>query len=114
MMKGTVPCKILRVADKHDVYGQPVYESPISTRCEVVRLKASKENTSTRTDGSASGGNAQEIVADAELLFPVRARVKIGDRLEIVGGSYEVIEIHPRFAVTGVHEHDEVKANIWV
>jgi len=78
-----------------------------------VKLVQESKKTSVRTDASASRGTAQEILADARLLFPKYVELKPGDRLSIMGFELTVVSIFPRHNVLGAHDHWEVDFNVY-
>lgn len=106
-------CALIKTTGERNVYGQPteIYETP--ARCVVIKLTSEWDKTSVRADSSASRGNAEEIKADARLLFEPHWCIKVGDLLKVLGVSLRVTAVRPRIDFAGRHDHDQVDAKIW-
>lgn len=85
----------------------------VSARCGVVKLAVGSEKTSVRTDSSASGGHADEIAADARILFRHDVSVAVDDMIEIFNYKLRVMSVFPRHDVTGRFDHYQVDAMVW-
>lgn len=112
MFRPNQTCEISKV-NGNDVYGKKKYDEWLAARVGVVKLEQGTTKTSVRTDSSASRGSAQEIVADARLMFPVGVILKPGDRVRIHGVLLTVVSVFPRHAVTGRFDHWQVDCNIY-
>ncbi|OCP21901.1 hypothetical protein BC361_25365 [Ensifer sp. LC54] len=98
---GVYKQKTGRNLDGEETYG-PVLPLPLS----VVRLAASSEKTSVRSDSSASRGQADQMVAESKIL--TGQLLGVDDLIELVGMTLRVVGIHPRFTVSGALDHYEV------
>lgn len=96
-----------------DLYGKRQYTVWRKVRLGIVKLESGSEKTSVRTDSSASRGSAQEIVADARILFPPDVILKAGDRIRVHGVLLTVENVFPRHAVTGRLDHWQVDCNVY-
>lgn len=112
MFRPNLKCQI-SVLGGADGYGKRTYSPWKSTPFAIVKLEQMSEKTSVRTDSSATRGSAQEILADARLLFPAYVRLKEGDRVKFMGFTLTVTSIHPRYSVLGRHDHWQVDCNIF-
>ncbi|MGZ8220331.1 MAG: hypothetical protein ACXWT0_01655 [Methylobacter sp.] len=97
----------------HDAYGQPVVSSTFSSRCSIVKLAVDRLKTSVRTDTSASGGNAHEIIADARLLAALNPAVEVGDRVIVAGVALRVDTRFVRRDVHGNTHHFQLDLSLW-
>lgn len=95
-----------------DAYGKKIYGPGKVVGVGVVKLERSSNKTSVRTDSSASRGSAQEILADARLLFLSHVILQPGDKIEILGFKLTVVSVFPRHAVTGRFDHWQVDCNV--
>ncbi len=96
-----------------DIYGKRAYDTWETVSLAVVKLETSSRKTSVRTDASASRGSAQEILADARLLFPKDVLLTPGDRVRIHGVTLTVESIFPRYNVLGRFDHWQVDCNVY-
>lgn len=113
MFRGNVSLKIEKMGG-HDLFGKPSVSSTIiNTRCSIVKLANERLRTSVRTDTSATGGNAHEIVADARLLVNLSADIGEGDKLTVAGVTLRVDQIFVRNDVNGRGHHHQVDCSIW-
>lgn len=96
-----------------DVYGQEQMGTAVVTKCAIVKLLSAKMKTSVRADSSASRGNADEVVADARLLFLPQTDVAEGDEVNVAGFRLKVVGIFPRYNMPGKLDHWQVDADIW-
>lgn len=105
-------CTITK-AGSVNVYGeeQPGLTTP--ARCAIVKLLGREEKTSVRADSSASRGNAQEVTADAVLLFPPNTVIGMDDKITVVGQTLRVSGIWPRHDLRGRLDHYQVEAMKW-
>ena len=114
-MRSVLPMKIpLHVAKSEgfDLYGNPQYGKARKTRCAVLRLRKSVEDTTVRADSSATRGHGQEILSDAWLLVSHREKIGLTDKLQVQGYTLKIVAIRPRYTVFGEHDHNEIEANI--
>lgn len=112
MFRPNLSCKVSKQTGS-DIYGRKLYDVWLGGRCAIVKLAKQTDKTSVRTDSSASRGSAQEIKADARILFPVGMILKPGDRIEIEGILLTVESVFPRHTVTGRFDHWQVDCNIF-
>lgn len=112
MFRPNLKCKVAK-QDGQTPTGAKKYSAWTDAPVAIVKLEQSSNKTSVRTDSSASRGTAQEILADARLLFPTFIKLKAGDRVSILGFELTVVSIFPRHAVTGRFDHWEVDCNIY-
>lgn len=99
--------------DGSDIYGKRQYTAWRKVRTGVVKLTEVSDKTSVRTDASASRGSAQELKADARLLFPTSVVLNPGDRVRVHGMLLTVKSVFPRHSVTGHFDHWQVDCNIY-
>lgn len=112
MFRPNLKCKI-SILGPSNIYGKRYYGNPKTVPCAIVKLVTESSKTSVRTDASATRGTAQEILADARLLFPRYVDLRPGDRVSIFGVELTVVSIFPRHNVLGVHDHWQVDCNIF-
>jgi len=113
MIFPSIPCTISSIAG-HNEYGREYLGAERKARCCVVKLSGSTKKTSIRTDKSASQGDADEIVADARLLFPDGTNIEVGDVVVIRGRRLVVDSIEEKFqALTNKFDHYQVDLLIW-
>lgn len=96
-----------------DRYGQPKVTSVGRVRVAPVKLMFSDDKTTVRTDSSGSHGSARELIADVVFLALPRVPIEKGDVVGINGHKVEVIGVHPRYTVTGQHDHNEFHCDAW-
>jgi hypothetical protein len=108
------PCQIRKRIPSFNVYGEPEdgYAPPVDALCGIVKLTFGVDQTSVRTDSSASRGNADEITADARLLFRPLYDIALGDMIVAEGRTLKVVDVQPRIAVIGRLDHYQVDCNI--
>lgn len=97
-----------------DVYAQPVYAPPFSEKVCPVKLNFQQRATSVRTDAAGSKSRAAESNAQVTILALPGSKIELDDKLEIMGYSLRVVDVHPRYTVTGKLDHLEVKCDAWV
>lgn len=112
MFRPNLKCKIAKLGGA-TITGKRSYGSWKTVPCAIVKLVSEAKKTSVRTDSSATRGTAQEILADARLLFPKFVDLKPGDRIEVWGVELTVVSIFPRHNVLGTHDHWQVDCNIF-
>lgn len=95
-------------------FGEPLFSPQVRVRCAVVSLNLNTAKTSVRTDSSATRGNAEEDTSTAKILFPIDVRIGKEMKFEIAGQQFRVMDVQPRFAVNGRHDHDECMLTVWV
>ena len=93
-------------------FGEPTFGPVRTVPCAVIALNRTTEKTSVRTDSSATRGNAEELAASAKILFKPGIAGQ-GMKVEIAGFELRIIDVQPRYAVTGAHDHDECLLSIW-
>lgn len=106
MLYARTPCRIRKFLET-DLYGQPSYGASSEAMCAVVKLDVSAMKTSVRTDSSASRGNAEERVSVGRLLFPATQQIAIGDLVNLMGYTVEIMSVQPRLTVFGALDHFE-------
>ena len=116
-----IPTLTVVVLDRtaHDRFGQPTLTPAGREKVAVVKLIFTDQQTTVRTDSSASHGQARETVADVVLLAVPRTTIKHGDALEIAEGPLRgkrvvVSIVHPRYDVLGRLDHIELACEAWV
>jgi len=112
MFKGNIDLKIERLSG-FDAFGQPSVSGSTNARCSIVRLYSESLRTSVRTDTSATGGNAHEMIADARLLIDIKTDISEGDRLTVQGQTLRVMQIFARNDVHGRPHHHQVDCVKW-
>lgn len=112
MFIANVDCTIAPHAG-NDVYGKPKHGAPVKARCAMVKMAYDEKKTSVRADSSASRGNAEEIVADARLLFIKTTVIQMDDLVTVAGYQLRVIGVFPRYTVQGRLDHWQVDCSIW-
>jgi hypothetical protein len=113
MFQPNVLCSLTQTAGTTDVFGNAIYNPSRPAKCGIVKLNVGDQNVTVRADSSASRGAAQEIVADAVLLFPVIYGVKGDDIIDVIGYRLKVTKTFPRHNVNGQLDHIQVEAMIW-
>lgn len=116
MMIPSVNCTITKMESGHDIYGAVKRLSTSrSTKCGVVKLMNERRKSTVRVDSSASRGHADEILADARLLFRKNDGefIDAGDKIEISRLTLKVESVRERYTVYGAFDHFEVDANVW-
>lgn len=99
---------LLFAAGATDKFGQNTFQSTgVSVACAVVKLDPTVEKTPIRSTGSASRGEADELVDPAIVLFPPESTIKLLDELLIYGSRLRCIEVSPQISVAGVIDHYE-------
>jgi hypothetical protein len=98
----------------NDLYGQPAFAKRGEFKVAPVKLIFTNQHTTVRTDSAGSHGHAQETTADVVLLVPASNTVALDDMLVVLGHRLRVVRIHPRYRVSGQHDHDEVHCDAWV
>jgi hypothetical protein len=113
MFRPNQTCTLNISSGKTDIYGQPLPLRRVRERCAVVKLEITNQQTTVRTDSSASRGNAMETVANAVLLFTKNTAANIDDVIEFAGAKLKIVSKHPRYSVTGDLDHYEIGAVTW-
>jgi len=111
MFRPNLWCHVRRKTGR-DLFGQAAFGNPIKVPCAVVHLQPKVEDTAVRADSSASRGVAEETVIQATLLFPVSFMPILDDIISISGLLLEVSFVEPRYRVTGMLDHYEVKCTL--
>ena len=112
MFKGNIKIKIEKLAG-YDEYGQPVAAPAKVSRCSIVKLATERAKTTVRTDTSASGGNAHEIISDARILVNINADIAQGDKITVMGVTLRVDQLFRRNDVNGKPHHHQVDCSLW-
>jgi CxxC motif-containing protein len=109
------PTLLVEILDrgKHNRYGEPELTSKGKIKVAPVKLQFTDETTTVRTDSSGTHGSARETTADVVVLVPVTAPIEQGDVLVVLGRQVLVAGVHPRFTVTGKHDHNQVSCTAW-
>lgn len=94
-------------------YGEPERYDRITEKCAVLRAKRNIKKSSVRADSSASRGNAIENIADYWLILMPDTKAEINDLIEIHDVQVKIIELIPRFGLSGKHDHTEAKCTMW-
>lgn len=113
MFQPNVLCTLTRASGHTDLYGNPMFDPPRPAKCGIVKLVSRDQNVTVRADSSASRGAAQEMVADALLLFPPVYGVKNDDVIDVIGVKLKVTGVFPRHNVNGQIDHYQVEAMLW-
>lgn len=96
-----------------DAYAQAKFVKLRGERVAPVRLSFQTDNTTVRTDSAGSKGHGQEFNAQVVVLAVPKTQIGIGDKLVILGHNLRVVEKHPRYTVSGVLDHFEVRCEAW-
>lgn len=113
MIFAKTPCTIAN-ATGHNEFGKVTLGLSKVSRCAIVKLLTSTDKTSIRTDRSASQGSADEILADARLLFLPQTNIAVDDVVIVRGVKLQVASTLQRFnALTETLDHIEVDLLIW-
>lgn len=97
----------------YDLHGQPVLAPKRAAKVAPVKVKFTDQHTTVRTDSSGTHGAALETVADVVLLAKPNVDIQPGDIVTVVGRRVRVQAIHPRFEVTGRHDHNQIDCEAW-
>jgi len=106
-------CTLKTMDGETDEFGQPSFSTARPVQCAVVKFQLGREKTSVRADSSGSRGNAEEIVADARLLFPPDTQITIGDLVNLFATDLRVLNLMPRLSVAGQLDHYQVDLERW-
>jgi hypothetical protein len=106
------PCLIYATGAKHDLYGQPKLSIRAREKCAIVKMVLAAQKTSVRADSSASRGAADEVIADAVLLFPPYTKVGVDDLIDIMGVALKVTGKAPKVSLDGRLDHYRVSCMI--
>lgn len=101
-------CQIRTVYGRSIYGGAPEYTDPRPVPCSIVRLSPRVQKTSVRADSSATKGSADEIVAEAVILFPASVNPPPESIVEIAGYTLRVTGSQPRFNLLGELDHFEI------
>jgi hypothetical protein len=114
MLYPNVDCTITRMTGLYNDFGEakPEPHKVVSTKCGV-KLLEQTEKSSVRADSSASRGFADEVTADARLLFKPKEDVQIGDKVTVASIELRVTAKFPRFDVMGRFDHIQVDLMRW-
>lgn len=107
------PCTFKTMDEETDEFGQPTFGPARPAKCAVVKFLVGREKTSVRADSSGSRGNAEEITADARLLFPPATKILIGDKVTLFDVDLRVLNFTPRLSVAGRLDHYQVDLERW-
>lgn len=113
------PCVILKATGGLTATGKPKNEfSRTPEKCHELDLSIASADSSVRTDQSASGGRASETTAFTHLMMKPKARVTVGDLIEIDMRETDkrvlrVVSIRNRIDVGGRPHHIELKCETW-
>lgn len=101
--------KIFRLLKK-DVYGDKTHEkSGVSFGWAPVYVRDKLDDSSVRSDSSASRGRAEEKVADIRILMEPKSMPKNGDNISLDGGlAVEIVRVQERMLFNGKINHWEV------
>ena len=105
--------KISRIST-YGVAGRPNFGEERNIGLAIIKLATSMSKSSIRADTSGSQSRAEEKTASSRILADARVPVNIGDRIRLLGGEYRVIEVFPRYDMSGMHHHNQVDLEIWV
>ena len=111
LFKPKTPCKIYRKGVTN-IYGEQTLSLPTATKCAVVKLMRGKQDSTVRTDSGATRGHADELIAEAKLLFAVSDDVKPGDVLEVNGVRVIADRVAFQYTVGGKLDHLQVVGSI--
>jgi len=99
---------ILTLFIGHDKYGQEVYAaSGVKAACGIVKLEPIVQKTPIRSTGSASRGEADELVEPAMILFPANSPINVLSKFQILGATLRCISVQPRINIGGEVDHLE-------
>lgn len=113
MIKPNVPSKVFKRTG-FDRHGAAKYSSVAKNeKCLVVSFINKTDRSIVRVDAGASRGSGKEDKIKATLLFATTAAITQGDKVEMLGEFLHVDNVHPRFSVKGVHDHNQVDLSIW-
>lgn len=97
-----------------DVFGQPKLGKAVVEWCAPVKLNFAQQNSTVRTDSSATHGHAMEPAGTTVILVTTKSRVALDSVLVIMGNKLRVTKVHPRYTVGGQLDHYEVECQLWV
>ena len=105
-------CVILKTSG-FNKYGEPIRQERITEKCALLDAGITLKKSSVRADSSASRGNAIEKIADYWLILLPTTKAEINDIIEIHGVQVKLVEMIPRFSLTGKHDHTEALCTMW-
>ena len=94
--------------------GRPNFGEEKDIGLAIIKLATSVTKSSIRADTSGSQSRAEEKTVDGRILTDAAVPVSIGNRIRLLNGTYRVIEVFPRFDMSGLHHHNQVDLEIWV
>lgn len=101
-------CHIRRKLTTFDKFGEPAFAAKTPIRFGLCRYDTKTENSSVRSDASATRGFIDEVHASGRILVPARSKPMWGDILIIYGKTYNAKQIEPRYNVLGVLDHYQI------
>lgn len=113
MFRANIRCIIESANGEHTIYGAPKPRFKKSERCAVVRMNMQQEPTSVRADSSASRGQAEQRISDAEFLLTINTVAEIDDLFSIGDFKFLIIAKEPRFNVFGRLDHYQIQCAVW-
>lgn len=112
MIIPTLPVKVfVRAGD--NAYAEPIYRRKPDELVCPVRLNFVSDNTTVRTDSAGSKGHARENVADVVLLATPKTEIRQESKVEVLSRQLRVVEVHPRYTVSGALDHYELRCTAW-
>ena len=97
-----------------DKFGQAIYDGEAAVvPCAIVKLEPTVQKTPIRSTGSASRGEADELIEPAMILFPSSVQITEGDKFVILGVSLRCISVQPRISIAGNLDHYECTFEAW-
>jgi hypothetical protein len=111
MFQPSLTCQLLRRTGR-DIHGQERLADPVTIAYSPVSMVRQIEQTSVRTDSSASRGQAEQTTSKTKILVLPNVSLGTDDRLVIDGLTYRVSMVHPRRTVFGVLDHQELDLEV--
>lgn len=96
-----------------DIYGQPILSVKKRAKVAPVKLNFQSVHTTVRTDSAGSHGHAYEETADVVLLFLPSSDIALDNIITVLENKVTVVGLHPRYTVTGILDHLEVRCTAW-
>ncbi|MCR9222937.1 MAG: hypothetical protein NXH70_02610 [Hyphomonas sp.] len=111
LFRPNTTCLLYQGSATLDIYGASSFGTPATTPCAVIAYDLARTKTTVRADSSGTRGRGEHLEGVARFLFPKTVTINRGDKVYKDSYWLEVVEIHPRYDVSGTLDHWEVDFN---
>lgn len=112
MFRPNTFCMLESATGGLSLFAKPALGPARRVPCGIVSLNLKSAKSSVRADSSASHAAADQLEADAVLMFPSTVPVAIDDVATVAGTRFHVMAVEPRLAIGGRLDHFEVTCMI--